>query len=169
MSKFIRSNEAFSTHTTISIPELAQGEPFNPDTWQDAEGQKITPIQLDPTADILERALIPSADLKALYLACSTPDEVVVCAEAAEGPEPDIFYVLQLKGIGFGGVIDHAQDGELTQTSDQDFLDRNFYACSTFSLVGLGNPVFIFAGAETEELASDTPLDHIAWQMVEIP
>jgi len=169
ISKFIRSNEVFSTHTTVKISELATGEPFNPDTWRDAVGEKIAAVQLDPTADILERALIPSADLKALYIARTSSDEVVACAEAAAEPDPDVFYVLQMKGIGFEGVIHHVQDGEPTLSSDLAFLDRKFYACSTFSLDGLGNPVFIFAGAETEDLSSDTPLDHIAWQVVEIP
>ena len=77
---------------------------------------------------------------------------------------------LVLMGLGvYWQYQGHAKMAELTQTSDLDFLNRNFYACSTFSLAGLGNPVFIFAGAETDEIASDTPLDHIAWQMVEIP
>jgi LmbE family N-acetylglucosaminyl deacetylase len=169
MSKFIRKNEVFTTHTTVPIPELASGDPSNPDTWRDPDGQKISAVQLDPTADILERALIPSADLKALYLARTSSGEIAACAEAADGPEPDVFYVLHLKGIGFEGVIHHVQDGEPTLSSDLTFLDRKFYACSTFSLDALGNPIFIFAGAETEDLSSDIPIDHIAWQMVEIP
>lgn len=169
MSKFIRKNEVFTTHTTLPIPELATGDPSNPHTWRDSDGQKILAVQLDPTADILERALIPSADLKALYLARLSSDEIIACAEAADGPEPDVFYVLHMKGIGFEGVIHHVQDAEPTLSSDLAFLDRKYYACSSFSLDRLGNPEFIFAGAETEDLSSDTPLDHIAWQMVEIP
>jgi LmbE family N-acetylglucosaminyl deacetylase len=169
MSKFIRKNEVFTTHTTIPIPELAAGDPSNPHTWLDSDGQKIIAVQLDPAADILERALIPSADLKALYLARLSSDEIIACAEAADGPEPDVFYVLHVKGIGFEGVIHHVQDAEPTLSSDLAFLDRRYYACSSFSLDKLGNPVFIFAGAETEDLSSDMPIDHIAWQMVEIP
>jgi hypothetical protein len=38
-----------------------------------------------------------------------------------------------------------------------------------FSLKELGDPVFIFAGAQTEEAASAKPLDEMAWQMVEVP
>ncbi len=87
----------------------------------------------------------------------------------SRGSRARYFFCSAIERHRFRWGIDHAQDGEPTQTSDLDFLDRKYYACSTFSLVGLGNPVFIFAGAETEELASDTPLDHIAWQMVEIP
>jgi hypothetical protein len=74
-----------------------------------------------------------------------------------------------MKGIGFEGVIHHVQDAEPTLSSDLAFLDRRYYACSSFSLDKLGNPVFIFAGVETEDLSSDVPIDHIAWQMVEIP
>jgi hypothetical protein len=32
----------------------------------------------------------------------------------------------------------------------------------------LGDPVFFFAGAQTEEAASSKPLDEMIWQMVEI-
>lgn len=124
---------------------------------------------MDPTADLLERALLPEADLMALFMARTSPDEIVVCSEFVSAAEPGVFYVLHLKGIGFEGIIDHVQDGQPTQTTDRNFLDRRFFACSFFSLSELGDPVLIFAGAEVEEEGVVGRTDHMAWQMVEVP
>ena len=112
--------------------------------------------------------MIPNADLKALYLASTSPDEVLAGAEIIAEPEVDVISVLHLKGIGFEGVIDHVQDCEPSQSTTRNFLERRYFSCSEFSLEELGDPVFIFTGAQTEETASAKPLDEMAWQMVEI-
>ena len=113
--------------------------------------------------------MIPSADIKGLYLASTSPDEVVVCAELNAKSEVNVFSVMHLKGIGFEGIVDHVQDGEPSQSKARNFLERRYFSCSMFSLEELGDPVFIFAGAQTEEAASSKPLDEMAWQMVEVP
>jgi LmbE family N-acetylglucosaminyl deacetylase len=168
MGSFIRRNEVFTTHETVSLPELAQGEPFNPDSWVDAEGRSIEAVQLDPSADILERVVFPDADLKELYMARLSQDEFVACAETVADPVPEVTYVLHMRGIGFEGVIDRIEDGEPTYSTNRDFLNRRYFACSQFSLEALGNPVMVFAGAETYEEGFET-VDQMAWQLVEIP
>jgi hypothetical protein len=134
----------------------------------DADGRSIEPVQLDPTADILERVVFPDADLKTLYMARTSPDGLVACAETVAAPVPEVAYVLHLRGIGFEGVIDQVEEGEPTYTTNRDFLNRRYFTCSQFSLAELGDPVLIFTGAETQEEGLKT-VDQMACQLVEIP
>ena len=168
LESFIRQNELFSQPETITLARLSQGELDNPDTWRDANGDNITPVQRDPARDFITRDVIVAADLVELYAAQDAQDQLVVCARVRKKADAALIYELRVKASGAQGVVDHVARNHRGRTDWHRAQLAGEFICDQVGLSELGSPWLVAIGANVRELGVGT-LDQIAWQMVDVP
>ena len=165
---FVRRNELFTQPASAEMPVLADGSWQDPQTWRDAAGQLIQPVQKDPARDFLSRSILPGADIVALY-AAQTPDQrLVLCLQLRGRVEPTLVYRLRISAFGAQGVRRLlARSGENLPPGEVPVVKSGRYACAQVGLSALGNPDWLFTGGDVEELGIDL-VDQIAWQQVDL-
>ncbi|MGE5463333.1 MAG: PIG-L deacetylase family protein [Syntrophothermus sp.] len=167
MESFIRSNELFAPVNSVDLQESVLGEPFFPFTWKDLLGKSITPVQLDPTRDVLSHKVAPGTDLKAVYLTGTPAGELWVCAQLHGKAGKEFRYSLRIKALTESGIVSfeartRASAGQATVTRAGN------YFCTQTTRTELGNPWAIFLEATVESPDPLLPLDQTAWQVVYI-
>jgi LmbE family N-acetylglucosaminyl deacetylase len=167
LESFARDNELFAEVGSPDLPVLAEGDPRNPSTWRDREGEPIAPVQRDPARDFFGRDVVAGGDLVALYAAQRPDGSLVTCAQVRGRATRALVYTLRVKAVGPDGFKD------LVARSDR-VLHRSFsttlsgpYACHQIASDVLGRPQFLFVGAEVKG-AEPLVLDRAAWQLLEV-
>jgi N-acetyl-1-D-myo-inositol-2-amino-2-deoxy-alpha-D-glucopyranoside deacetylase len=166
MESFIRSTETFAPVANAGLTTMVKGEPFNPTTWQDAAGQPVPPVVLDPVSDYTTRSFVAAGDLTAVYASRDEKNNLLVCAQVRGDTIPEITYFIRLKALTDHGIkANQARSGEVQPGwYPLHRFDNN--ACMTVPLADLGNPWAIFAGATTE--GAGRIEDETGWQMITI-
>lgn len=165
LESFVRRNELFALSQTAVLPRAVSGEASRPNTWLDANGNAIKPVQLDPSGDFLTRSLVAAADLTAEFAAYAPDGNLWVCAEMREPAKTGLYYTLRLLAVGSQGVVHHFARDILPPEGWGKVQLNGPYTCTQISMASLGDPWLIFTGAEVEETGTGI-LDQIAWQQV---
>ncbi len=166
LESFVRANETFSAVHDATLAMVTQGTINNPLDWRDPYGRPIEPVQLDPVGDYTTRSFVPAGDLTAVYAARDMQGNLQVCAQLREGTIPEITYFLRLKALTNNGIVSYqARTGNIP-AGWYPVHRSGMYACSTISLVAIGNPWAVFVGAATETAGRIE--DESAWQMIYI-
>jgi N-acetyl-1-D-myo-inositol-2-amino-2-deoxy-alpha-D-glucopyranoside deacetylase len=164
MESFVRRNELFAPVSSADLVTAAAGDPRDPSTWSDASGQVIPPVQLDPAHDTFTRDAVPGADLTAVHAARSG-DMLWACGEVRDYVESGLVYLVRLKALTAGGLVQYqARTGE-TQAGWQAASASRKYFCIQVPLADLGNPWAVYLGVESQGLER-TVIDRSAWQMI---
>jgi N-acetyl-1-D-myo-inositol-2-amino-2-deoxy-alpha-D-glucopyranoside deacetylase len=165
---FVRRNELFTQPEPAEIPALAEGSWQNPQTWRDAAGQPIQPVQRDPERDFLSRSVLPGADIVALYAAKTPDNSLALCIQLRGRVEPTLVYTMRVSAFGAQGVHHIlARSGENLTQGETPVVKSGSFACTQVSISDLGNPGWLFAGGNVEELGVDL-VDQVAWQQVDL-
>ena len=168
LASFVRTNELFTQPKPVVIPTLAEGRWQDPQTWRDASGLPILPVQKDPVRDFLSRSFVPGADIVALYAARNSDGNLVVCMQMRGRIEPTLVYTMQLAAFGAQGVRHStARSGGRSQADGAEVAMTGRFACSQTSLSDLGNPGWVFTGANVGEFGISI-VDQIAWEQVDL-
>lgn len=167
MESFVRTNELIAPVTSADMSIAVVSDPLIPSTWQDAGGETVAPIILDPVGDGTIHESIPATDLTAVYAAQTPTGDLWICAELHENAVEDISYSLRFKALtetGIRSYIAHTnpKSGQATATRS------GIYVCAQSNLTDLGDPWAIFLGAEVESPDANVPFDKTAWQMINI-
>ena len=166
MESFVRVNEIFAPVTYPSLATISQGDPNNPATWVDGNGQPVNPVQLDPAGDYATRSFLPAGDLTGVYAARDGQGNLMICAQVRENTIPEISYILRLKALTDSGIITFQARTGKGSKGWHPAKHRGVYACTSVSSVNLGNPWAVFVGAST--VVGGRIEDEAAWQMVYI-
>ncbi len=165
MESFVRTNELFDQVSSVDLATVTVGDPLNPATWKDSQGQPIPPVELDPKGDVFSHRTVPATDLIATYAARNPSGELWMCAQLDQAAAPDFSYAIRLKALTPTGI-----DRFVAQTKPnpgQVGVSRSGdYYCAKTSLAELGNPWAIFMGAIVESPDTMYPFDQTAWQMI---
>ena len=168
LDSFIRRNELYARTQPDNLPEIAQGNWDDPSTWLDAQGQSIPPVQQDPQGDFLTRKALPGTDLVGLYAGRNSEGDLALCAELRARHEPALVYELRLVAMGPQGVIhSKAHNSKRPQAGWEQLNLNGNYACYQAPVSELGNPWWVFAGADVRGMGSSV-FDQVAWQMVRL-
>jgi LmbE family N-acetylglucosaminyl deacetylase len=169
LDSFIRQNELFGREQPVNLPALASGDWKNPETWRDATGAPIQPVQKDPAHDNLPRDILPGGDLVAVYAAQQPGGNLAICSEMRKKIEPTLFYTLRVTAFDSGDVVHSvARSGGTLRPGWQHATISGNHVCYQVSLSELGNPGWIFVGADVEELGFSI-VDQTAWKEVIVP
>jgi LmbE family N-acetylglucosaminyl deacetylase len=165
MERFARRNELFAQPQPALLPDLHTGDPDRPDTWRDAAGAAIAPIQLDPRHDFITREVSAKDDLIAVFAARTSEGNLLVCSQTRGAASPLLIYTLWANAMSDSGVFHHGARNH--ERPDAWHIPRltGPYICDQVSLAVLGNPWLVFIGANVEEVGTGI-LDQIAWQAV---
>lgn len=166
LESFIRKNELFAQPQPATLVDLSLGDPHNPASWQDANGQAIPPIQKDPTQDFFTRDAVTAADLVAAYAARTPENSLVICGQVRDSADFPLSYTLRVLAVGSQGVVHRTYKNHTTRNEYRTTLS-SVYFCGSEALSDLGNPWLIFVGADVEEVGVGI-LDQIAWQQVNV-
>jgi len=167
LESFVRSNELFAQPTAKVLPFLSEGEPDNPDSWRDMDGQQVPPIVEDPIKDFITRELAPAADLVAVYAAQDGNDQLLLCAQLDAKPQPNFVYTLRVKAISADKVVDAVASNRPLQKDWKIAQLTDHYVCNQMSIAELGEPWLIFVGASSQGNGVGI-LDQVAWQNIEV-
>jgi LmbE family N-acetylglucosaminyl deacetylase len=166
LDSFIRKNELFGLVQPVALPALAQGDWQNPETWRDTNGAPIQPVQRDPAHDNLPRDILPGGDLVAVYAAQQPDGNLAVCSELRKKAEPTLVYTLRVTAFGSQDVVHSvARTGGNQRTGWKHATTSGNHVCYQVSMSELGNPGWIFVGADVEEMGVSI-VDQTAWQEV---
>ena len=167
MESFVRSNELFAPVASVDLPTAAAGDPLDPFTWVDSNGESIPPVQLDPTGDVLSHDVLPGTDLKAVYAARTDSNELWLCAGLHGKGVKEIPYILRLKSLTEAGIQSFEARSSPKAGQARVTLSGKFF-CTSMSLSDLGSPWAIFLDATAESPDSIVPFDQTAWQMIHV-
>jgi LmbE family N-acetylglucosaminyl deacetylase len=166
MDSFVRANELFAPAVNATLPVVTHGDPFDPSSWTDADGQSIPPVERDPVGDFFMRRGLPDADLVATYLARDSSNTLWVCSQARDEASTGLTYRLRLKALDANVIVSFsARTGE-EQTGWKTATHSGVYTCAQVSLADLGNPWAVFLGTNVE--GGGWLMDQTGWQMVEV-
>ena len=166
MDSFVRTNELFAPVDNPVLPAVAGGDPLDPSTWTDANGQPIQPVERDPVGDFFTRRADPAADLVAVYLARDTSNALWICVQAREEDATGLTYRLRLKALDANGIIAYAARTGVEQSGWKKATHSGVYSCAQVSLAELGNPWGVFVGTDVE--GGGRVIDQTGWQMVTV-
>ena len=166
MDSFIRQNELFAPVDNVTLPVVTGGNPLDPSTWTDANGQPIPPVERDPVGDFVTRKAIPGADLVAAYLALDKSNNLWVCSQARGEDSAGLTYRLRLKALGANGVLSYEARTGAAQSGWKKADRSGVYTCAQVSLAELGNPWVVFVGTDVD--GGGRLMDQTGWQMVTI-
>ncbi len=162
---FARTNELFAQPQPAVLPDLQTGDPDRPDTWRDAAGAAIAPVQLDPQRDFITRQVSAEADLIAVFAARTSEGTLLLCSQTRGAASPVLIYTLRANAVSDSGVFHHgARNHERPEAWHVPKL-TGAYVCDQVSLAELGNPWLVFIGVDVEEVGTGI-LDQVAWQAV---
>jgi LmbE family N-acetylglucosaminyl deacetylase len=165
MESFVRSNELYSPITPANMTDVVSGELLDPATWKDSTGVSIESVQPDPTGDVLSHKVAPETDLKAMFAARMSSEELWLCAQLHGPAAKGISYSIRLKSLTESGI--HSFEAHTRPRPGQAAITRSKdYFCSTVNLSELGNPWGIALEATAESPDPLLPLDQTAWQLV---
>jgi LmbE family N-acetylglucosaminyl deacetylase len=167
LDSFIRQNELFAQPEGTVLPEINQGIPVDPESWRSSGGQRIAPVQVDPTQDFITRELVPSADLVAMYAGRDQNDHFWLCTQTDDDPSPDIIYILRVKAFTTEGNQDFVASNQSLQPGWLKATLSGRFICFQMPMSVLGNPWVVFVGASSREPGLGI-LDQVAWQAVAI-
>jgi N-acetyl-1-D-myo-inositol-2-amino-2-deoxy-alpha-D-glucopyranoside deacetylase len=162
---FIRQNELFDKPISADLQTLNKGDWQNPNTWLDAQGKAIKPVQEDPINDFITRKIFIAGDLVALYLVKNDNNNLNICAQLRGKTDSDLIYTLKLHLIENGKVNRIEARNNHLKTGQQTAILIGNYACFQLKSNDLGNPWLIIVGADVEEIELGV-LDQIPWQLV---
>jgi hypothetical protein len=165
--RFARRNELFAQPQPVLLPDFHDGDSIRPETWRDATGAAISPIQLDPQRDFITRDLTAETDLVAVFAARTRDGELLLCSEARGRVRPPLNYTLWVKAVSDTGVFHHGARNHARPAAWHAPRLTGRYVCDQVSLGELGNPWLLFIGANVAELSAAI-LDQIAWQAVTV-
>ena len=164
MDSFVRANELFAPVDTVALSVVSAGNPLDPSTWTDANGQPIPPVERDPVGDFFVRSAIPGADLVAVYLARDNSNTLWICSQVRDEASTGVTHRLRLKALNANGVLSYeARTGE-DQSGWKKATHSGVYTCAQVSLTELGNPWAVFVGADVE--GGGRLMDQTGWQMI---
>lgn len=166
MDSFVRTNELFAPVDNLNLPVVVNGNPLDPSTWIDANGQPIPPVQRDPVGDFLTRKAIPGGDLVAAYLARDTTKDLWVCAQAREEDVALLTYRLRLKALDENTILTYAARTGAAQVGWEKATRSGVYTCAQVSLAKLGDPWALYVGTDVE--GGGRLMDQTGWQLVDI-
>jgi hypothetical protein len=167
MDSFVRVNELFAQVDNPVLPVVARGNPLDPSTWTDANGQSIQPVERDPVGDFIVRKAVPAADLVAAYLARDASNILWICAQAREEDSTGLTYRLRLKALDANGLLSYAARTGAGQSGWKKAIRSGVNSCAQVSLDELGNPWAVFVGTDVE--GGGRVVDQTGWQLVTIP
>lgn len=165
LDSFVRANELFAPVAPAHLPTAATGDPLDPATWQDASGESVPPVQLDPRRDVLSHRTVPAIDLTAIYAARTPASELWLCAQLSKAAARDLPYALRLKALTDSGIyslVAHTNP----KTGEAKVTRSGVYFCAQTTLATLGNPWAIMLAATVESPEPNYPFDQTAWQMM---
>jgi hypothetical protein len=165
LESFDRRNELFAPVVDARLAPIMGGDPLDPATWVDASGRRIAAVQLDPVHDTLMRKAVSTADLVAVYAARETGDTLQLCAEADDPTSGDITYILHVKALTGGGVLDYGAQSTNPPAGWHKAVRAGLFVCDRVSLASLSHPYAIYVEATTEGPDRIT-IDQSAWQIV---
>ena len=166
MDSFVRANELFAPVDKMGLPIVTKGDPFNPSTWIDANGNSIPPVERDPVGDFFVRSAIPGSDLVAAFLARGPSNALWMCSQARDEISVGLTHRLRLKALDGKGIIAYeARTGEV-QTGWKKASQSGVYTCAEVSLAELGNPWAFYLGTEVE--GGGRLIDQTGWQLVSV-
>jgi hypothetical protein len=163
---FVRLNEVFAQPQPAVLADLAAGDPWKPETWQDARGNAIDAIEKDPVLDFFTRTAVAAADLTAAYTVRTPQNSLVACGRVRSKTDSLLMYRLYLLAVGPQGAVhlDFENHGS-ARARRVSLAGPDF--CIEVPVSDLGDPWLVFVGAHVEELGVGI-LDQIAWQQVNI-
>ena len=164
MDSFVRANELFESVKTMVLPVAAKGNPLDPSTWTEANGQPVPPVERDPVGDYFTRKAVPGGDLVAAYLARDLSNNLWVCSKAHEEDAAGLTYRLRLKALDANGILSFAARTGAGQPGWKKASRYGVYTCIQVSLVELGNPWAVFVGTDVE--GAGRVMDQTGWQLV---
>jgi LmbE family N-acetylglucosaminyl deacetylase len=167
LDSFVRRNELFAQPKGAVLSVAGRGSPDDPESWRDALGQGISPVQVDPIQDFITRDLVPSADLVALYAGQDQKNDFLLCAQTDDDPSPGIIYILRIKAITSEGNRDYVASNQSLQPDWRKATLSKKFICFQLPMGALGNPWVVFVGASSHEPGLGI-LDQVAWQSVAI-
>lgn len=165
MESFVRTNELFAPVVSLNLPEAATGEPEDPSSWQNAEGQPIPPVQLDPRGDVFSHRAAPSTDLTAVYAARTPAGDLWMCARLSGRAVTNVTYALRLKALTEDDVLLYTARTR-PQARQSGITRHGVYFCAQTTLADLDQPWAIFLGATVESPDSNVPFDQTAWKVL---
>lgn len=166
MDSFVRTNELFAPVDDVTLPIVVKGDPLNPSTWTDANGQSILPVERDPVGDFITRNAIPGGDLVATYLARDKANNLWLCSQVRDEISTGLTYRLRLKALVANGVLTYEARTGATQPGWKKATHSGYYTCAQVSLAELGNPWAVFLGTDVE--GGGRLMDQTGWQLVPI-
>jgi LmbE family N-acetylglucosaminyl deacetylase len=166
MESFVRSNELFAKVDDAVLPTAAQGNPLDPSTWVDANGQAIAPVERDPVGDFFTRKAIPGGDLVATYLARDKSNTLWMCSQVRDEVSTGLIYRLRLKALDAGDISTYAARTGAEQIGWRKATHVGVYTCAQVSLAELGNPWALFMGSDVE--GGGRVMDQTGWQFVTV-
>jgi LmbE family N-acetylglucosaminyl deacetylase len=165
MESFIRSNELFAPVVSVDMLTATTGKPLDPSTWMDSRGEPISPVQLDPTGDVVSHKASPATDLKAFHAARTPAGDLWLCAELNGNAAKNIPYTIRIKSLTETGITSFEAHSHPKPGRAVLHLSEKYF-CVTTTLAELGNPWAIFIEATVESPDPLVPFDQTAWQMV---
>jgi LmbE family N-acetylglucosaminyl deacetylase len=166
MESFVRTNELFAQVDYVKLPAAAKGEPLDPSTWTDADGNTIPPVERDPVGDFIVRRGIPEADLVAAYLARDQAGTLWMCSQAREDTLPELTYRLRVKALDAKGILSYSVRTGAEQSGWKKAGQSGAYTCAQVSLAELGNPWAVYLGTDVE--GGGRLIDQTGWQLVSL-
>jgi LmbE family N-acetylglucosaminyl deacetylase len=167
MERFARRNELFAEPQPAILSDLYSGDPARPDTWRNAAGAPIAPVERDPQRDFITRAVASDDDLIAIFAARTSEGDLLLCSRMRGHVNPLLVYSLQVNAVSDSGVVQRGARNIQRPAGWHDTRLTGAYVCDQVSLAELGNPWVIFVGANVEGVGPEL-LDQIAWQAVYI-
>ena len=165
MESFVRANELFTSPQPATLETIFSGDGSTPDSWLDASGQAIQPVQKDPAKDFFTRDVLPPADLLAVYLAKTQDGKLRMCAQVRGGARSAFTYTLQLKAVGSSTILQHTATNDDVHPGQHKVELSDKYICDRIDLADLGDPWLFMVAAEVRDSLTGI-LDQAAWQLV---
>jgi LmbE family N-acetylglucosaminyl deacetylase len=163
---FARGTELYAViERPLPLRTIAEGGPFRPTTWLDADGTQIGPVLLDPVRDQTMRRRVPSADLAAMHAARWEDDTLVVCNRVRGHRTRALSYLLRVVAIGTDGVAHYSARSGYNQLDPEFSLSDTNMICDQVPLNDLGDPWLVALSAEAR-LPGGSALDTTAWQFI---
>jgi LmbE family N-acetylglucosaminyl deacetylase len=162
----VRANELFGQLDPTGLPQIAEGDPVDPRTWHSMSGASISPVQLDPSGDVVLREAVSAADLTALYAGETGDGLLDLCAQTRGRASRDLTYVLQVRAVSDDNTVFHVARWGLVSPGEPNHASSNgHFVCAQAPIAQLGNPWLVVVNAWVHGPGA-TALDETAWQLL---
>lgn len=165
MESFVRRNELFSRIDDLPLPQMASGRPSDVETWKDARGRSIQPVQDDTTSDVIARDAMSSAKFVGLYAAEQRSGRLAISARLKGNAANRLTYTIRVMGVGQHGVVHYVSvRGKARGVQNTAYTSGNC-VYDVVPMSALGNPSLIFVRAEVKGPGIGT-MCYTTWQML---